>query len=75
MDPDTITEADIDDRFTEFGQPVEESDLMTREEWLREFIDNACCPDPFIAALTLCGCGGSGQIPGEASRLLFPEEI
>ncbi len=45
---------------------------LTAEEWLAEFVANICCPNSAVAAARLCGCGGSGEIPVGASRLLFP---
>lgn len=49
-------------------------DTMTYQEWWDEFHANACCPDASTAARTLCGCGGSAQIPTGISRLLLGEE-
>lgn len=49
-------------------------DALTAEEWWAEFRANACCPSASYAARTLCGCGGSAQIPSGISRLLLREE-
>ncbi|AGT12997.1 hypothetical protein KAYACHO_93 [Mycobacterium phage KayaCho] len=43
---------------------------LTWSEWWDEFHANACCPDAIYAARTLCGCGGSAQVPSGVSRLL-----
>lgn len=71
MDPEIITETDIDNRLIESGQPVEEFELATREEWLREFRDNICCIRPSWD----CDCGGNtDQLPSSASRLLTTDD-
>ena len=54
---------------TNLGQLFDEA--LTADEWWAEFNANACCPSPHVAALRLCGCGGSTQFPAGASRLLF----
>lgn len=46
---------------------------MTAAEWWEEFHANACCPNSSVAARTLCGCGGSGEVPTGISRLLLEE--
>ena len=65
-----VTEADLDPRY-EDGYILADSDLMTFEEWWREFNANVCCARPS----DYCGCGGyTDRLPSGASRLLRREE-
>lgn len=74
MDPDRITESDIDPRV-EGDYVLADSDLLTYDEWWREHEMNFCCSTPAEAARRDCGCGGYGSVlPTTASRLLAPGE-
>lgn len=66
VDPDYITEADIDMRPTTYwGEPVTDHDLMTADEWWEDVFANLCCrySSPY------CSCGGT-SIPTDISPLL-----
>jgi hypothetical protein len=58
------------------GSPEEPEDdgLLTYDEWWQDYADNACCPTPFAAADSFCGCRGSGAIPSGISRLLTHDD-
>ena len=41
------------------------NELEEMEEDYQDFLDNACCSSSSIAAATLCGCGGSGEMSSD----------
>jgi hypothetical protein len=65
-DPTVITEADIDLRPVggDWRTPVQDNELMTRDEWLDDYRANYCCD----RSNRSCPCGGPPSEP--ESRLL-----
>lgn len=64
---DLIFETDIAPSVWDETDP---HDTLTLDEWLLEFESNICCPNSYTAAHRMCGCGGSGELPANVSRII-----
>lgn len=65
-------------KFREFDgseTEIDPDELLTFEQWWREWEDHKCCPSSSYAILTDCGCGGSGSLPEGMSRLLLEDLV
>lgn len=73
-DPAVVTENDMTDYYTPEGEELPEEFNIDYEAELKDYYDNACCPDATTAARNFCGCGGSGEMPDHLRTYLESRE-